>query len=139
MEVNSNVAAAASAADLVLSSGVQQYTPTQDSSERSSSESTSTSQSDSSDKSSKLSKEEAEKAAKDLEKALNRPADTEIKFNVKLISAGEEGGVTDFKFQVVEKGTGKVVRQFPPEDINGIKERARTTPAIPGIFINSIA
>ncbi len=134
MEINSNIAAASVAADKELSSAVQESGQPQESAPVTKSESPESAQ--------KLSPEQAKKEAEELEALLNKPADTEIKFNVKLVTAGgseESGKVTDFKFQVVEKGTGKVVRQFPPEDINGVKERAKAVPAAPGIFIDSIA
>lgn len=134
MEINSNIAAATIAADIELVNEARQTTPVK--------ESKPVQESKRSEKSPELSEEQAKQEAKELEALLNKPADTEIKFNVKLIStsdSGEKSRVTDFKFQVVEKDTGKVVRQFPPEDINGMKERAKTTPATPGIFINSVA
>lgn len=134
MEIKSNSAAAPVAADIALSSGNQ--TPSQ------SQETAPVLESSPSKDSPKLSAEQAKKEAKELEALLNRPSDTEIKFNVKLISTNgseEQASVTDFKFQVVEKGTGKVVRQFPPEDMNGVKERASAIPTISGILIHSVA
>jgi len=143
MEVNNNISTAVSVADLVLSSGVEQYAQTKDSSARPSVESAPSSDSrGSAQPEKKLTKQEAEKEAKELEVLLNKPADTEIKFNVKLVSTGsseDKERVTDFKFQVVEKGTGKVIRQFPIEDINGVKQRAKTTPVAPGILIDKVA
>jgi len=131
MEVN-NIIAAASVADTVQSNVTPQSANSPKESER-------VSDSQDSEKASKLSKEEAEKEAKDLEQLLNKPAETEIKFNVSLVGTGEKSSVTDFKFQVVDKETGKIIRQFPPEDINGVKARAKAIPTIPGIFIHSVA
>lgn len=67
-----------------------------------------------------LTRDDAEKLANDLEQVLNSPEDTVIRFRVSL-----ENRSSGFRFQVVERETGRVVRQFPPEDILGLKERAR--------------
>lgn len=65
-----------------------------------------------------LSEEEARDIAKSLEKYLNEVHGTKVKFNVSL--AHDEANA--FSFQVVEKKTGRVVRQFPPEDVMGVAQ-----------------
>lgn len=135
MEISNNIVAASTAADIEPSNAVQQVASQ-------AKESAPPKKSETSDTGKKLTPEQAKSEAKELEKLLNNPADTEIKFNVKLVTAGggEEGGhVTDFRFQVIDKDTGKVVRQFPPEDINGVKQRAKAIPAMSGVLIDSIA
>lgn len=159
MEINNSVAAASIAVDLELANNTQQST--KELMERSSRSKSKLADEpkpeqkaelaqelkpgdaeETTKKSEELSEEQAQKQAKELAVLLNKPADTEIKFDVKLIStAGSEdqGSITNFRFQVVEKGTGKVIRQFPPEDINGLKERVKATPGSPGILFDSVA
>ena len=62
-------------------------------------------------------KVEAERLADTLQTSLN--SDTEVKFEVKLYEKGQKSGgyMSSFRFKIVDKETGKVVRQYPPEAI----------------------
>lgn len=65
-----------------------------------------------------LSKEHAEKLAKELEEEINNQKGTQVEFQV------SEGEYT-FNFAVVEKETGKIVREFPPKELMMMAKRAR--------------
>lgn len=56
-----------------------------------------------------IAKEDAMRAAKAFQEALNRTA---VSFDV----AVQEGNKGKLRFQVVDRQTGKVVREFPPEE-----------------------
>lgn len=82
-----------------------------------------------------ISRAKASEFAKEIEQALNDSANnTVVKFNVSLV---EEASQNSFKFQIVDKSTGKVVRQFPPEDILNIRDRIKATPPQGGVLIDS--
>ena len=82
-----------------------------------------------------ISRAKASEFAKEIEQALNDSANnTVVKFNVSLV---EEASQNSFKFQIVDKSTGKVVRQFPPEDILNIRDRIKATPPQGGILVDS--
>lgn len=83
----------------------------------------------------KLSREDAEKLAEDLERQINTPTDTVIRFRV--AAPADSADKSNFRFQVVDRDTGKVLRQFPPEDISGIKERIRDKGL--GVLVDSAA
>lgn len=89
----------------------------------------------------KISIEEAKVAAAEIEQALNdNSQQTVVKFSVSLVEDNEEHkSLNGFKFQVVDRETGKVVRQFPPEDIMNMKERVKANPPTPGVLIDSQA
>ena len=59
-----------------------------------------------------LSREELEKTRKKLERTINS---TDVKFDVSIA----ENGDSEFYFQVVEKESGRVIRQFPPDKVSG--------------------
>jgi uncharacterized FlaG/YvyC family protein len=145
MEITRNIAAQAEAADLVLSSSEPNFqpAPAEEKKVETKTAPVPSDKKETNPQSIKLTKEEAKEAAADLEKALNKVGNTEIQFNVSLVVAGgadeSKSKVTDFKFQVVEKKTGKIIRQFPPDDINGIKQRAQQNSPKAGLFLNSVA
>ena len=66
--------------------------------------------------------DEARKIAEDLQRALNNSRETVIRFKA---SASDAENSSQFKFQVVDKDTGEVVRQFPPEDMLGLAHRMK--------------
>ncbi len=84
-----------------------------------------------------LKREQAEKVASEVEAALNRNNQTVVQFNVSLVAG--DGEENSFKFQVVDRKTGKVIRQFPPEDILNVQERLSADPPKPGVFVDSQA
>jgi uncharacterized FlaG/YvyC family protein len=87
----------------------------------------------------KISKEEAKQIAAEIEQALNKQKDTIIKFDVSLVEE-EKQGSNEFRFKIVERKTGRIVRQFPPEDIFGLKERVTKNPApTSGVIIDQVA
>ncbi|MDD2942980.1 MAG: flagellar protein FlaG [bacterium] len=78
-------------------------------------------------------REEAEKAAKKLEQTINRTA---VQFRV-AVEDGESGG-SDVRFKVVDIETGKVVRQFPPNELPSMMERASKVDRASGnLFIDN--
>jgi len=85
-----------------------------------------------------ITKEDAQIVAAEIEQALNDSKSTVIKFNVSLVEDAKAGS-SAFKFQVVERETGRVVRQFPQEDILAVKDRAKVTPPQPGVLIDDLA
>ncbi len=69
-----------------------------------------------SEKNQKLSEKEIKALAVELEQSLR---ETQVKFEVSIVGEQTSG----LRFVVVEKDTGKVIREFPPEDLLGVKER----------------
>ena len=68
-----------------------------------------------------MTRESAQQFASDFEKMLNR--ETVVRFQVSLVG-DEKEGTQGMRFQVVDRQTGKIIRQFPPEDALGLKENA---------------
>lgn len=64
---------------------------------------------------SKLTVSEAEQLRKVLETEVNRTA---VKFDVSV----EQGSASSLRFVVVEQETGKVIREYPPEEVLAIKQ-----------------
>ena len=77
-----------------------------------------------------ISRDQAEKIAKRYEAALN---ETQVRFKVSL----EERGNNVINFQVVEKETGRIVRQFPPDKIMALEENATVKPGTSGKIFDS--
>lgn len=74
----------------------------------------------------------SEELAEQLRKSLN--SDTALKFHIELHGGGKGPGyISSFNFQIVDKETGKVVRQFPPEEMVKIHQ------VDPGLFVDSSA
>jgi len=82
-----------------------------------------------------VSREEADKAAQQLARTLNAIAGTELQFDVR-VSDDEKGSSQGFRFQVVDKDTGKIVRSFPPEELGKISKRAQLNPPA-GLLVDS--
>lgn len=81
-------------------------------------------------------KEDAEQVAKDFEEFLNTTHDTVIRFRVSVTDEEQNAG---FRFQVVDRETGQIVRQFPPDDIIGLKSRVATAAQGQGVLFDSLA
>lgn len=73
--------------------------------------------SDSANSKSEISAEKAEEIRSKLEGAINS---THIRFDVSI----EEDGKSSLFFQVVDKDSGRVIRQFPPEELVDLGEVA---------------
>jgi uncharacterized FlaG/YvyC family protein len=70
--------------------------------------------------------------AQKLRSSLN--SDTAIKFNVDFHGKGKGAGyISSFNFQIVDRETGRVVRQFPPEEMVKIRQ------VDAGLFVDSSA
>ncbi len=59
-----------------------------------------------------LTREEAERIVRDLEEILKDVSPTALKFEV----SQEENDDSAFSFKVIDRETGKVIRQFPPDE-----------------------
>lgn len=77
----------------------------------------------------KSTREELEQGSKQLERALNQ---SEIRFNV--LTAENKTG--EFHFQVVERDTGRILRQFPPDELPDLLSKAKQGG---GLVIDSLA
>lgn len=64
-------------------------------------------------------KESAAKLAKQLEKALNDAFGTKVRFNV--ASQADSGDA--FSFQIIEKESGEVLREFPEDTVRSLVSR----------------
>lgn len=73
----------------------------------------------------------AEKLAEQLRQSLN--SSTQIKFDVKLYDGAQKSGgfVSAFNFQVVDRETGRIVRQFPPKEIIAVTQKTS------GVFVDA--
>jgi uncharacterized FlaG/YvyC family protein len=71
-----------------------------------------------------------EEVAAQFEKELNQ---TEVRFNVSVVDTGE-GSNNDLRFQVVEKETGEVVREFPPERVLSHLKEGGGDNSLAGLF-----
>lgn len=81
-----------------------------------------------------ISLEKGEKLAEKLEQAINQVHGTEVKFRV--MSQAEEGTVVNFA--VIDKETGKVLREFPPESVKALAEGSNLEDG-QGIFVDAPA
>lgn len=77
--------------------------------------------------------EQAKKAAKVLENAINSVSNTTVKFEADKIANG------DLRFKVVDRETGRVVRQFPPGEIISLADQVIATKDTSGILFDEAA
>lgn len=75
-----------------------------------------------------------ERKSDDIADKLNEVSKTKVKFQ--FASAGAGGA--DIRFQILDKESGEVVREFPPDTINEIKEKIEDGD-YSGIVINKTA
>jgi uncharacterized FlaG/YvyC family protein len=83
---------------------------------------------------SKLSEETALQFAEDVEKHLNKFGDTQVQFSVKITEDTAHG----INFQVVDKESGKVLREFPPESLRELKTSVSIQNGV-GLLLDSAA
>jgi|GEM_PF-5793397 len=77
-------------------------------------------------------RDDAVQLAKSYEKAINA---TQVKFSVGF----EERGNNVINFQVIDKDTGQVLRQFPAESIKALEQKASAEPSSSGkLFDDSV-
>jgi uncharacterized FlaG/YvyC family protein len=87
---------------------------------------------------SEMSYEDARQVAQDLENFLNSSRETVVKFEVSLIGEQSSGG-NPFQFQVVDRETGEIVRQFPPGDLFGMAHDLDAQDDLAGLVVDKSA
>jgi len=76
---------------------------------------------------------QATQVAEDLQKSLNA-VKTSVHFEV-TPEEHQDTAQAKFNFQVVNKQTGEVIRQYPPDDIQAIKQKTLEA-GLKGILVN---
>jgi len=79
-----------------------------------------------------LNREDAKKLAERLEDTMNQ---TEVKFSVSV--EGDAGST--MRFVVLDKRSGEVVREFPPEEARALKEKQEELQQETGVLIQTAA
>lgn len=82
------------------------------------------------DEEAKSNKQSAEETAQSFEDLINAISPTQVRFGVSVASKGEA-----INFQVVDKKSGKVVREFPPESLHRTKNLVEANGAA-RLFLN---
>lgn len=86
------------------------------------------------DKPEQIDQEQAEKMAKKLEQVLNGAHATQVQFRVESIRKGKNS----LNFAVIDKETGKIVREFPLKNAAAIIEK-QTISGPHGVLLDKIA
>ena len=82
-------------------------------------------------------RERAERQAQELETAIRR---TTVQFKVSVGEGTKTAGSTGLHFQVIEAETGKVIREFPPDEFRGVLDRVNSSNGdLSGVLVNQSA
>ncbi len=77
-------------------------------------------------------KEKARQEARELEAKIKSVSNTQVQFGVEVAEGKEDN---DLNFKVVDKRTGKTLREFPPESLSKVKSGVSESNGV-GLLLN---